>query len=263
MWRAPTRAAAALTSRLRCATRTPWPRPCHAPLRTLCTTTPPAQPPPSPEPHAPVKIYRLHGITLLRALLRVKVLQLGGGVAVVLPSAAIISNGGLPSFAEGALVAGVVGGTLVAGATLSWYAERIVGEIAWLPGSRELRVSTLTMWGERFDRHLSLDELRSDGLAVPAPPPPGSGEPNGAYPEPGFAPLQLCGQTYVCVWGQRHVLQAEAMARLLKRDELPFDPDRPLPGAAQPARATEDSKAAQPQQEASSSQDADEHVRFF
>ena len=171
-------------------------------------------------------------------MLRVKVVQLGGGVAVLLPSASIISNGGLPSLAEGSMVAAVVGGTLVAGSTISWYAERIVGEMAWLPAQKALRVSTLTMWGERKDRDITADELLRDGLS--SPPPPGSGLLE-EYPEPGFAPMKLCGKTYVCVWAPRNVEHPEAMARLLHRDQLPFDPDgvveaviqRPRDGEAQ------------------------------
>jgi hypothetical protein len=119
------------------------------------------------------------------------VLQLGGGVAVLLPTASVIANGGLPSLAEGGLLAAVVGGTLVAGGTLSWYVERVVGELAWLPRSRALRVSTLTMWGERHDRRLSLEELERDGFAPPPPPPPAGG-PGGELPEQaGFETLEV------------------------------------------------------------------------
>ena len=74
----------------------------HSTMRGLCST-----------PDTPVRIYRLNQIKMLRAMLRVKVIQLGGGVAKLLPSASIISNGGLPSLAEGSMVAAVVGGTLL------------------------------------------------------------------------------------------------------------------------------------------------------
>ena len=187
--------------------------PLHAMRRFLCASAAP--------PTEKIRLYRLKQITLLRALLRVKVLQLGGGVAVLLPSASLIANGGLPSLAEGGMIVAIVGGTLVAGSTLSWYAERIVGELAWLPASKTLRISTLTMWGDRHDRNLSLDELAHDGLTSP-PPPQQDGEPGGEYPEPGFVPLELGGTTYIFVWGAQHVVQPEALARLLKRDQLPF-----------------------------------------
>ena len=201
-------------------------------IRALSTNAPPSP----PEPSSPVRIYRLQGITLLRALLRVKILQLGGGVAVLLPTAQVISSGGLPTLAEGGVMAAIVGGTLVTGTTLSWYAQRIVGELAWLPERKALRVSTLTMWGERSDRELTADDLQRDGLAPPATLPPGEG----AYPPPGFAPLKLGGITYICVWNARHVEQPEALARMLKRDELPFHPDGPpdaMPTSAPPRRS--------------------------
>ena len=128
--------------------------------RSLCT---------APDKDTPIRLYRFQQIKILRALLRVKVLQLGAGVCVFLPSASIISNGGLPSLAEGSLVAAVVGGTIVAGSTMSWYTERIVGEMAWLPARNSLRVSTLTMWGDRRDVDLTVDKLKEDGLSIPAP----------------------------------------------------------------------------------------------
>ena len=237
-----------------------------SPRRALCAAAPPR------DPAAPVRIYRLQQIALLRALLRVKVLQLGGGVAVLLPSATLISNGGLPSLAEGGLVAAIVGSTLIAGTTLSWYMERVVGELAWLPARKALRVSTLTMWGERHDRDLELNELLADGLSPPSPLPPLDGDPvDDAYPTPGFAPLELCGKTYVCVWDARHVQQVEACARLLKRSELPFDPDdcaeatmqTPQP-AHEPATAAESTKDAEPpRRPPGPASVGEDQVRFF
>ena len=243
----------------------PLPPLLASPRRALCAAAPPR------DPAAPVRIYRLQQIALLRALLRVKVLQLGGGVAVLLPSATVISNGGLPSLAEGGLVAAIVGGTLIAGTTLSWYMERVVGELAWLPARKALRVSTLTMWGERHDRELELDELLADGLSPPSPPPPLDGDPvDDAYPTPGFAPLELCGKTYVCVWDARHVQQVEACARLLKRSELPFDPDdcaeatmqTPQPARTTAAGSMNDSAGRVPAHRPPASAGEDQ-VRFF
>lgn len=192
--------------------------------RSLCT---------APDKDTPIRLYRFQQIKILRALLRVKVLQLGAGVCVFLPSASIISNGGLPSLAEGSLVAAVVGGTIVAGSTMSWYTERIVGEMAWLPARNSLRVSTLTMWGDRRDVDLTVDKLKEDGLSIPAP---ALDDEIGEYPTPGPVPIELCGKTYICIWGEQHVQEPEAMARLLKRDELPFDPDGVVAAVSRPAR---------------------------
>ena len=67
---------------------------------------------------------------------------------------------------------------------------------------------------------LSLDELEADGLTPPPPvtaePSDGAdAEPGGEYPPSGFAALELCGITYVTVWNRQHVVQPEAMARLI------------------------------------------------
>ena len=113
----------------------------------------------------PVRIYRLSHIRLLRAVLRVKIVQLTAGVGVLFPAAAVYFSGGSLTFAEGATVAAVMGGTMIAGSTLSWYCERIVGELSWLPAERALRVSTLTMWGERCDLDLPHQVLLAQGFA--------------------------------------------------------------------------------------------------
>ena len=97
------------------------------------------------------------------------------------------------------------------------------------------------MWGDRHDRVLGLDELVRDGLTPPPPPPPldggPDGEPAGDYPTTGLAALELCGKTYITVWGRQHVVQPEALARLLSRAQLPFDPADPV-RAAWPAAAS-------------------------
>ena len=182
----------------------------------------------------PIRLYRLKQIKLLRAVLRVKIVQLSAGVGVFLPTASIVANGGLPSLAEGGMVAAVVGGTLAAGSTLSWYCERIVGELNWLPAQKALRISTLTMWGRRCDVDVSLDEMKRDGFRPPAA--SDDDGPGGEFPSPGFAPLTIGDKTYLCVWGQQHVLHPEAMARLLKRDELPCDEDGVLAAVVRTSR---------------------------
>ena len=42
------------------------------------------------------------------------------------------------------------------GVTVSWYCERFVQELSWRPSAEALRVSTLTMWGDRRDRDFPL-----------------------------------------------------------------------------------------------------------
>ena len=66
------------------------------------------------------RLYKFSHIPLVRAVLRVKVLQLGVGVGVLLPTVSLVATGGSISLAEGATLAAIVGGTLAAGSTLSW-----------------------------------------------------------------------------------------------------------------------------------------------
>lgn len=169
----------------------------------------------------PVRIYRFAHIRSLRALLRVKVLQLGAGVGVGFPVVTALSTGGLPTAAEGAAVAAIAGGTIAVGASLSWYCERLVGELNWLPKAQSLRISTLTMWGQRLDSDVSAEQLAQDGYTKPVIS-PGAPASAPSYPSTGLNPLQLNGKTYIFVWGARHVQQPEALARLLVRNEMPF-----------------------------------------
>jgi hypothetical protein len=150
----------------------------------------------------------------------VKVLQLGGGVAVLLPAASALSSGALPTAAEGGVLAAIVGGTVAVGSTLSWYCQRLVGELTWRPETRSLRISTLTMWGERKDDDISMQQLAEDGFA-PAPPPALAELPL----QTGFVPLQLCGRTYIFTVGPRHVQHPQALLNLLGHQAMPFPPD--------------------------------------
>ena len=61
----------------------------------------------SSDADAPVRLYRFGYILPLRALLRVKVVQLALGVGVVLPVLSVLASGTLPTLAEGAVVAAV------------------------------------------------------------------------------------------------------------------------------------------------------------
>lgn len=144
--------------------------PVHASLRRLCSaddsTKPAAQlpsapnqasePPPPPQPQPPVPIYHFAYIRHLRMLLRFKVLQLGAGVSLFLPAMTVYESGGALTGSQVGLLAAVVVGTVAAGGSLSWYCQRLVGELSWRPDERALRVSTLNVWGHRENRDFPL-----------------------------------------------------------------------------------------------------------
>jgi hypothetical protein len=139
------------------------------------------------------------------------VAQLGLGVGVVLPLYEVVQAGGPAalSLADGAMLGGIVGGTIIAGSTLSWYCERLAGEISWRPADASLRVSTLTMWGHRRDVDYSAAQLARLGFAA---------LPAGArleYPHNGLTPWQLGDKTYMVLWGRSHVSEPYMLAALL------------------------------------------------
>ena len=143
--------------------------PAQTSLRRLCSadsSTKPVAPlpsatnqtlePPLPQPQPPVPIYHFAYIRHLRMLLRFKVLQLGLGVSLFLPAMTVYESGGALTGSEVGLLAAVVGGTVAAGGSLSWYCQRLVGELSWRPDERVLRVSTLNVWGHRENRDVPL-----------------------------------------------------------------------------------------------------------
>ena len=188
--------------------------------RSLCTSATPET----------TRLYRFAYIKSLRALLRVKLLHLSLPVAMGIPTLKLVSEG-IPTLADGGMLAAMVGGTVAAASTLSWYCERLVGELAWLPkrGTRRediLRVSTLSMWGERRDHDIAFDKLRqSDGFDIEHVPRPFPEHPD-AYPRKSLVPLELCGKTYIFVWGAAHVPaeHVDTLADLLLRQKLPSPP---------------------------------------
>ena len=177
----------------------------------------------SSDADAPVRLYRFGYILPLRALLRVKVVQLALGVGVVLPVLSVLASGTLPTLAEGAVVAAVSGGTIAAAGTMSWYCERIVGELTWRPVSRTLRVSTLTMFGDRRDVDLTAEELSSDGFVEEDEEHTNflGEDSEDRYPQTSLVPLDMCGKTYIFVWGKRHVSRPDSLADLLVRRMWP------------------------------------------
>lgn len=186
--------------------------------RGLCA----AAPPPPSDPSAPVRLYRFAHVRVLRALLRLKVLQLGVGVGVLYPAATLLARGDALTLFDGGVLAAVVGGTVVVGGTMSWYCERLVGEASWLPSERALRISTLSMWGARIDTVHGPDELARSGFFAPRP---GVDAADGLhYPTPGSHPLELGEKAHIFVWGRRHVVEPTALANLLTRRRLPREP---------------------------------------
>ena len=125
--------------------------------RALCSSLASAAPTAAPVP--PRVLYHFHYVRHLRQLLRMKVLQLGAGVGVLVPVVSVLGSGGALSGGEVGLMGGIVAGTVAVGASMSWYCERFVGEICWLPAARALRVSTLNVWGNRTDRDIPLAQL--------------------------------------------------------------------------------------------------------
>ena len=65
----------------------------------------------------------------------------------------------MPTAGQAAVLGGVVVGTITAGGSMSWYCQRLVGELSWRPAERVLRVSTLNVWGNREDRDVPVAQL--------------------------------------------------------------------------------------------------------
>lgn len=96
----------------------------------------------------------------MRMVLRLKVLHLGVGLGVVFPaSVVLLGSQGSASATELGLLASLAGGAIMAGASMSWYCERIAQQISWRAAEQVLEVSTLTMYGARRDRHFKLDQV--------------------------------------------------------------------------------------------------------
>lgn len=205
-------------------------RPVCVPATRFCTTSPTTSAA-DPEPAASAtakdstRLYRFAHVKALSALLRLKGLHLTAGVAVLLPAYSVVTSGGMGALglAEVATLAAVVTGSVGAGGALSWYCERIVGEMSYQERAGLLRVSTLTMWGNRVDRDFDCDSLlRDEGFAAQNAAATGVNP----YPNEGFVPLDLGGKTYIFLWGRKHVLQPDALANVLVRRALPFPPSR-------------------------------------
>ena len=101
-------------------------------------------------------IYRFAWVRSLRIMLRLKILQLSGGLGIMAP--VVAAAGGNPmGAADTAALAGLGVGTLAVAGSLSWYCERLAMQISW--AEARLRISTLTIWGHRRDRDYALDDI--------------------------------------------------------------------------------------------------------
>ena len=85
------------------------------------------------------------------------------------------------------------------------------------------------MWGERRDAHLTAEALAADGFAEEVAAQTAMLMESGdRYPDRTLVPLDMCGKTYVFVWGKKHVAQPDALADLLVRRQWPR-PSAPTP----------------------------------
>jgi hypothetical protein len=156
-----------------------------------------------------VVLYRFAWIKSLRILLRAKLLQLTAGVGICVPALQIYSAGGTLGLYDYGVIAAFSGGTIAVGSTLSWYARRFAGEIAFLPKSDQIEVSTLTMAGHRLDRQYASSDV---GQSLPA----STAETelqslHGAH----MVPLNVDEHTYMLVGRPPHVREPAALAALL------------------------------------------------
>ena len=136
-------------------------------------------------------IYRFAWVKPLRMLLRMKILQLGGGLGVVVPAAQLLGpTGGLgQSTYELGVLAGLSCGAVAVATTCSWYCERLVQELR-LVGGGKIRVSTLNMWGSRKDADFPLSAVE------PTYSPEG---PDASEAGKAMVPLHLGGTTFMLV----------------------------------------------------------------
>ena len=156
-----------------------------------------------------VVLYRFAWIKSLRLLLRAKLLQLTAGVGICVPALQIYSAGGTLGLYDYGVIAAFSGGTIAVGSTLSWYARRFAGEIAFLPKSDQIEVSTLTMAGHRLDRQYAPTDVHQSLPASTAEAELQSL--HGAH----MVPFNIIDDTYMLVGRPPHVREPAALAALL------------------------------------------------
>jgi hypothetical protein len=97
----------------------------------------------APPPEPARILYRAKGVALLRAVVRLKLLQLAGGAG------ALTALSGVAQL-DAALAAGTAGAAVGCSCALIWLQTRFVGELALAPCGR-VRLSTLAASGARVD----------------------------------------------------------------------------------------------------------------
>ncbi len=131
-------------------------------------------------------LYKFAWVKSLRMLLRMKVLQIAGGLGFVVPAATLIGTSGGGHLGVGGLAA-LSAGVIAVASTCSWYCQRLVQELRVVGGS-QLRISTLSMWGHRQDRDVNIADV------VPTYSRTG---PEGREVTAAFVPLFVAGSTFI------------------------------------------------------------------
>ncbi|CAM6123509.1 unnamed protein product [Calypogeia fissa] len=104
-------------------------------------------------------LYRAKWIRPIRLLVRLKVLQLGGVMALAIPLAEYSQQGSL-SLGTTLAVGAVVGGAGAASAALWYYSRRLIGEMSLLlPDLRIVKISVLDFWGNREDLLYEISDI--------------------------------------------------------------------------------------------------------
>ena len=106
-----------------------------------------------------ITLYRFAWVRSLRMLLRLKALQVGSIAAVALPATALLSSDQALGAGAYAGVVAITIGVAGLGGSMAWYCERFVQQLDWMPHSQSIRVSTLTMWGNRLDRDFPVAQV--------------------------------------------------------------------------------------------------------
>lgn len=155
-------------------------------------------------------VYKGKGQRVFRVLVRLKIAQLTGVAAAVVPIATYTTEGSVPLvqlLASGGLLIGCG----VASLALWYYSSRYVGELSTLPRDR-LMISTMDFWGYRMDKVVHvldvappLVDMSPAALQVMA--------------ERALMPLNVIGdQQYFISVRHGHLLDKEKLMSLLKGD---------------------------------------------
>lgn len=161
-------------------------------------------------------IYRCAWIRPIRLVVRLKILQLCGVMAAMVPLSAAMSERKVD--ATTVLVsAGVVVGAAVASLAMWYYSRRFVGELALVGRRTHLRVSTLDFWGRRQDEAWNLASW------IPPYARRTAATTSDALRRTTLVPLEVSGgRQYLLAWRINAV--SSDLLHLLLRNELPAPP---------------------------------------